>query len=620
MAESLSDGIPMETTRVFRHLAVVLLIFAGVFFLACFPGLAQELTLADPDTGALQEEGADTEDAAEGTSDAMPATSSETNATEDEKGLDLLDKAMQTKVTAQKMSDLDLVVSQCREALELGLSPANEAFARELITATLYEKANRLVATSLEGDLEPNFGQRRAAAKKALLDAVEFDPSHGESHLLLARLEALPGGDTEAGRTAVDRAIELLASNPARQSAAYLARADYQESEEERLGDLNRAVELDSQNAQAWRARGRAQLLGGDAEKALADFRYLLEKDPQDLESLYEISRALAVQEKYDEALEFVQKLVDAAPKLSDAHVLRANILLMQEKMDDALEALNQAIELEPSNPSHLLTRSNLLRVMERFPEALADIDQVLQDRPGLIPAVTAKADLLIALDKFGDAAELLKGLLQNAPGPELRLQIAALYLAAERPSQASEMYAELIEGPSPPWEAYRGRGDALLAMGKHAEAIADYEIAMKLKPKDAGILNNLAWVLATSTFDDLRNGARAIEIAQQACELTEFKQAHILSTLAAGYAESGKFAEAIEWSEKAVALGEGPVKEQLAAELDSYKQGKPWREHNEAEEPSSETPVEADAASLDDLKIDHDPNYIDHPNIPSDP
>jgi hypothetical protein len=69
---------------------------------------------------------------------------------------------------------------------------------------------------------------------------------------------------------------------------------------------------------------------------------------------------------------------------------------------------------------------------------------------------------------------------------------------------------------------------------------------------------------------------------------LTEYKEAHILSTLAAGYAESGDFAEAIKWSTKAVELGghEGHEQlEQLKNELDSYQQGKPWREKQEVKE-----------------------------------
>jgi tetratricopeptide (TPR) repeat protein len=167
----------------------------------------------------------------------------------------------------------------------------------------------------------------------------------------------------------------------------------------------------------------------------------------------------------------------------------------------------------------------------------------------------------------------------------ELQLQLAALYLAAKRPSAAIKVYSAIADSNEPPWEVFRNRADAYLSIGQHAEAIADYETAIKKQPEDDGVLNNLAWVLATSTIDGLRDGKRAIELAMKACELTEFKQAHILSTLAAGYAETGDFEKAQEWSAKAVEFGEGPVKEQLEAELESYRQAKPWREMNVVED-----------------------------------
>ncbi len=105
------------------------------------------------------------------------------------------------------------------------------------------------------------------------------------------------------------------------------------------------------------------------------------------------------------------------------------------------------------------------------------------------------------------------------------------------------------------------------------------------MTPDDDHVLNNLAWLLATSPDAKLRNADRAIKLAKKACELTDYEQSHVLSTLAAGYAEKGDFATAVKWSKKAVDLGEGEIKEQLKEELKSYQQGKPWREKPEPED-----------------------------------
>src|SRR5262249_53532226 len=98
---------------------------------------------------------------------------------------------------------------------------------------------------------------------------------------------------------------------------------------------------------------------------------------------------------------------------------------------------------------------------------------------------------------------------------------------------------------------------------------------------------NNLAWVLATSPDDGVRNASRSVELGSKAAELTENKQSHILSTLAAGYAESGDFAKAREWSQKAVDLGndDAETSAQLKKELESYQASKPWREKQIIEE-----------------------------------
>jgi tetratricopeptide (TPR) repeat protein len=162
---------------------------------------------------------------------------------------------------------------------------------------------------------------------------------------------------------------------------------------------------------------------------------------------------------------------------------------------------------------------------------------------------------------------------------------MAAYYAADSRPRKAIEMLDRILEEETKNADALRARGDALLSVGKHAEAIKDYTAALEIEPEDTGVLNNLAWVLSTSPQDAVRNGKRAIELATKACELTKFKKPHILSTLASAYAEAGDFDKAVEWSAKAVELGGDELKEQLKKELDGYKEKKPFRESQNIEE-----------------------------------
>jgi tetratricopeptide (TPR) repeat protein len=145
-------------------------------------------------------------------------------------------------------------------------------------------------------------------------------------------------------------------------------------------------------------------------------------------------------------------------------------------------------------------------------------------------------------------------------------------------------VFSSILKKDSENRLALRNRADSWLGIGKLPEAIADYESALKLDPKDSGALNNLAWLLSTAPDDKLRDGKRSIELATEAARVSEFKQAHILSTLAAGYAETGDFESAVSWSKKAVDLAKQTddnqdIRDQLQKELASYEKKEPWRE-----------------------------------------
>jgi tetratricopeptide (TPR) repeat protein len=270
-----------------------------------------------------------------------------------------------------------------------------------------------------------------------------------------------------------------------------------------------------------------------------------------------------------------------------------------------ALGDLDEAEGISPNNPAVVLLRANVYQEMKDDAKALAEVDRLLENRPGYAPAVRVRAGLLAAAERFDEAIAAVEQLLKALPeDPEVRLQLAALHSAAKRCRKAIALFSEILEKDPDNWIALRGRADARLGIGQHAEAVADYEKAIKLRPKDSGVLNNFAWVLATSPVDKVRNGKRAVEMALEACKLTDYKQAHILSTLAAAYAESGDFESAVKWSQKAVELGKPEQKADLAKELETYKARKPFRElkdEEQPERPKPESPKGTSAPSMFD-------------------
>ena len=462
-----------------------------------------------------------------------------------------------------------------------------------------------------ENDINVTWQRRRDMALESLTKALKMDPDDSNSLLLLAKLHLLPGGDPTVGEECARRVVEQFRDNPVRLSEALVVRARYAENAEERLQALDQAVAADDENRDALRIRAQARLLNGNVEGAIEDLTGLANLDPDDIETMEQIVRAFASQDKFDKALIYVEKAIKIDPKSPTGYMLRSSIHMMQQKTDAALEDLDEAVQRAPDNHAVLLARAQLHELAEHYDRALADVNRALELRPGMLQGLLLRADIAVADGRPADAIVDMKKLLSLDPdNARVMLHLAAIYQSDQRPRKAIETYGKLVESDDDGIRALalRGRGDAYLGIGKHAEAIKDFEKGLQLAPDDDGLLNNLAWVLSTSPGDSLRDGKKSLDYAKQACELTEYSQSHILSTLAAAYAELGQWDEAVKWSEKSIEVDEGQVVDQLKTELENYKQKKPTREKQE----QVENPKPEPELDIDEDLIVHEDNRQD--------
>jgi len=117
--------------------------------------------------------------------------------------------------------------------------------------------------------------------------------------------------------------------------------------------------------------------------------------------------------------------------------------------------------------------------------------------------------------------------------------------------------------------EAHRNVADALRKQGKVQEAVLEYEQALNIAPEDSVALNNLAWILATCSDGSMRDGARAVTLAERAVQASGGRNPSFLRTLAAAHAEAGQFDEAAATAEVAKALANRQSKPKLARRLE---------------------------------------------------
>jgi tetratricopeptide (TPR) repeat protein len=520
-----------------------------------------------------------------------PATADEPAAVvESEPGQADLDAAVDKKLAVRRLDDYGAVLELCRSALRKGLSEDSRAFAEELLTGTLVERADMVVEAIFGSrNPDPQWPQMRSFALRDLAEAIERQPDLAAAHLAIARLEALPRGNRERALAAASRAIELAGDDGLLAARAHLVRGNLEEEDAaKRRADYDRAVELAPGDKDVRRTRGLFHLLADDYEQCRADLEAAIAIDPEDASLLEALGTAALMDERLDEARRAFDRALEIDPESTGALLQRARTRALGGDRGAAIDDLDAAVKLAPDDPEPLLLRARILQQAGDTEKAQADLGRVLAAHPDHLGALEMRGllaadrnDYAAAIDDFRRLARL------DADNPVLAAQLGMLYLAAKQPRAARQRFDRAIELDEGLFLARRGRGDAALAIGDHKSARVDLERAVELEPDNESVLNNLAWLLATSPDDAIRDGRKAIEIATKACERTEWKESHILSTLAAAYAETGDFATARRYSRQAVDVEDTPeeVRQQLRDELASYEREQPWRERQQVEE-----------------------------------
>jgi tetratricopeptide (TPR) repeat protein len=193
----------------------------------------------------------------------------------------------------------------------------------------------------------------------------------------------------------------------------------------------------------------------------------------------------------------------------------------------------------------------------------------------------------------MGEAIVYYKKALRISPGnAKAHINLGNVLLHENRVDEAIDHYQMALRINPNSAGARFNLGSALLKMGRVGEAMDQYREALRINPDSVDVLNNLAWLLATSSDGHLRDGVQAVNYAVRACELTHYEAGSFVSTLAAAYAEAGRYDDAIAAGEKASALasvaGEREELENNQKRLALYRAHQPYHEAAETVFPAA--------------------------------
>lgn len=180
-------------------------------------------------------------------------------------------------------------------------------------------------------------------------------------------------------------------------------------------------------------------------------------------------------------------------------------------------------------------------------------------------------AETLIQLDRSNEAIEHFEKALEITPDdPDALTKMADVKLRIGQAAEAAAAYRRLLL-VRPSARGHFAMANALVVQGEAAATVEHFREALQIQPDMLPAANNLAWILATWPEPAQRNGDDAVRLAEKMCHALDPPSPSMLSTLAASYAEAGRYAEAVSTLEKAL---------QQVSRSNRTKQLRQWQDH----------------------------------------
>jgi tetratricopeptide (TPR) repeat protein len=343
---------------------------------------------------------------------------------------------------------------------------------------------------------------------------------------------------------------------------------------EEAIPYFQRALEIQPDYAEAHNNFGLALADCQRFDEAIVHYKRILKIHPNNAEAHYNFGMALSALHQLDQAIEEYDKSLKIRPDYAEAHNNLGNVLAELGKIDEAIEHYRKALEGQPENTDFLNNLGNALTRRRQHDEALACFQRAVKIKPDSVAILNNLGLAFSECGRFDEAIVSFRKILEFQPNnADTYLNLGGIRI---RQGQSDAAIVEFRKA----WEIKRddARISCCLAMALASsrqlrEAVAQYQATLAIDPNYLQAVQNLAWLLAVCPDESIRNGAKAVEYAKRAIQLSDGKDPSVFDTLAAAYAENGQFADAAQAAQHATELAAANGNMQLAEAIQSRLQ-----------------------------------------------
>jgi tetratricopeptide (TPR) repeat protein len=272
------------------------------------------------------------------------------------------------------------------------------------------------------------------------------------------------------------------------------------------------------------RKLGVALAKKGQLDEAMAAFREAIRLNKDDSAARGNLGLALLEKGRIDEAIAELRVAIRLSQDYPDAHNTLGLALERKGRLDEAIAEYREAIRLKPDYANAHNNVGGALRLKGQVDEAIAEFRQAIRISP---KRAECHSNLGVAL---ADRGQLDEAIAEFREAIRLKHDLA---------------------------QAHSHLGMALTSRGRLAEAVAALKEAVRLAPKNAEVLNALAWFLATCPDGKFRDPAQAVELARKAVKL-QASSAAAWNTLGVAHYRAGSWKASIEALQKSMDLNKG--------------------------------------------------------------